>query len=84
MKALLPAPDASLGLAGSPHDLIRPRAVGSEQDDLSPPNMLLYGVAILDESFKPMPIDWRNGDGFSCAHRADSHAKPKRGIPNGT
>jgi hypothetical protein len=44
----------------------------------------LYGVAILDESFKPMPIEWWNGDGFSSAHRADSHAKPKRGIPNGT
>ncbi len=38
-KAFLPAPDAGLGFAGSPHDLVRADPIGSEQDDLSPPDV---------------------------------------------
>ena len=34
-EPFLPAPDASLGFAGSPHDLVRADPVGGEQDDLS-------------------------------------------------
>ena len=73
-KAFLPAPDAGLGFSGSPHDLVRADPIGSEQDDLSPPDVLLRSVAIFGESFEPPLIGRRNGDGFSCAHRAESHA----------
>ena len=52
-RAFLPAPDASLGFAGSPHDLVRADPIGSEQDDLTPPDVLLRSVAIFDESFEP-------------------------------
>src|SRR5450755_3466836 len=52
-KAFLPAPDAGLGFAGSPHDLVRADPIGSEQDDLTPPDVLLRSVAIFDESFEP-------------------------------
>jgi hypothetical protein len=43
-------------------DLVRPGPVDSEQDDRGPPNMLLPGVAIFDESFKPLPLGRRNRD----------------------
>jgi hypothetical protein len=33
---------------------------------------------------EPAPIGRRNGNGFSRAHRADSHAPRKTGIPKGT
>jgi hypothetical protein len=83
-EPFLPAPDASLGFAGSPHDLVRADPIGSEQNDLSPPNVFLRSVAIFDESLEPPSISRQNGNGFSCAHRADSHALQKMGIPKGT
>jgi len=83
-EPFLPAPDASLGFAGSPHDLVRADPIGSEQDDLSPPDMLLRGVAISDENLQPAPIGRRNGYEFSRAHYAESHAPQKAGIPKGT
>ena len=39
-ESRLPAPDASLGLARSAHDLVRADAVGGKQNDLRPPDML--------------------------------------------
>jgi hypothetical protein len=83
-EPFLPTPDASLGFAGSPHDLVRAEPIGSEQNDLSPPNVFLRSVAIFDESLEPPSISRQNGNGFSCAHRADSHALQKTGIPKGT
>jgi len=83
-EPFLPAPDASLGFAGSPHDLVRADPIGGEQDDLSSPDMLLRGVAIFDKSLEPLPVSRGNGHGFSRAHRADSHASRKTGIPKGT
>ena len=83
-EPLLPAPDASLGFAGSPHDLVRADPFGGEQDDLGSPYLLLRGVAILDESLEPVPIGRRYGYGFSRAHRADSHAERITGIPKRT
>src|ERR1700730_4467211 len=52
-KAFLPALDAGLGFASSSHDLVRADPIGSEQDDLSPPDVLLRSVAIFNESFEP-------------------------------
>ena len=72
-EAFLPAPNASLGLAGWPHDLVRAGPIGREENNLGSPHVLLRDIAIVDEIFKPTPIGQRNGDGFSCAHRANSH-----------
>ena len=80
-EPFLTAPDASLGFAGSPHDLVRADPIGGEQDDLSSPDVLPRGVAIFDESLEPTPIGRRNGHGFSHAHRADAHATQKTKIP---
>ena len=79
-EPFLPAPDASLGLARSPHDLARADCVGAEQNDLSPPNMLLGGVSIPDEALKPAAIRSGYCDGYSRAHRADSHRRRRTGI----
>jgi hypothetical protein len=56
-EAFLPAPDASLGLAGPAHDLVRPETVRGKQDDLGPPRMLLRGVAILDDRLELRSAD---------------------------
>src|SRR4030088_1166216 len=77
-------PDASLGFARASHDLVGADPIGGEQNDLSPPNVFLGSVAIFVESLELPPISRRNGHGFSRAHRADSHAPPKTGIPKGT
>ena len=83
-KALLPAPNAGLGLGRAPHDLVRPDAIGGQQHDFSPPDMLLRRVAVLNQSLEPTNIGGRNGERFSRAHPPDSHVRTARGIPSGT
>ena len=83
-EALLPAPDAGLGLAGLPHDLDRADAVGAQQDDLGAPDVLLRRVAVLDQRPQAAAIGRRNGEGYSCAHAPDSHAHRQKGIPSRT
>ena len=83
-EAFLPAPNANLGLAGSSHDLVRAGPIGREENNLGSPHVLLRDIAIVDAIFKLTPIGQRNGDGFSCAHRADSHMPQIWGIPIGT
>jgi hypothetical protein len=41
-----PAPDTGLRLAGPAHDLIGANTVIAQQDDLSSPDMLVWGIAI--------------------------------------
>ena len=55
-EALLPAPDAGLRLAGPAHDLDRAEAVGREQHDLGPPDMLLRRVAVADDCLQTAAI----------------------------
>ena len=55
-EALLPAPDAGLRLAGPAHDLVRAEPVGSEQDDLGPPDVLLWSVAVRNQRLKSSTI----------------------------
>src|SRR6202040_572577 len=63
------------------HDLVCAGPIGREENNLGSPHVLLRDIAIVDEIFKPTPIGQRNGDGFSCAHRADSHMPRIWGIP---
>jgi hypothetical protein len=46
-EALVPAPHAGLGLAGLPHDLDGPGAVGAQQEDLGAPDALLRRIRSL-------------------------------------
>ena len=83
-KPFLPPPYARLGLAGLPHDLVRADAIGGQQDDFGSPDVLLRRIAVKHQGLEPMNIGGRNGEGLSCAHRADSHIANLPGIPIGT
>ena len=61
-KALLPAPDGGLALAGHTHDRVRAQPVGSSQHDGGAPDVLLRAVAIRDHSFKPGAVRGGNRD----------------------
>ena len=82
-EALLPAPDTGLRLAGPAHDLIGANTVGAQQDDLSPPDMLVRGVAIPRERLQTAAISRLESDGNSGSHAPNSHAHCPLGIPSG-
>ena len=81
-EPFLPAPDASFRRARPAHDFVRANAIGRQKHDLAPPDVLLRGVAIPDQSQKPEPIFRRNGKRYSCAHAPDSHIASPPGIRN--
>ena len=54
--ALLPAPDAGLGLARPPHDLRCPATGAGEKYDFGPPDMLSRTVAISGDGLKTSAI----------------------------
>ena len=82
-ETLLPAPDASLGLAGLAHDRVRAETLGAKQDDANSPNMLLRRVAVLHQTAKPIQVGGGNGKRDAGSHAADSHAASPPGIPKG-
>ena len=82
-EALLPAPDTGLRFAGPAHDLIGANAVRAQQDNLSPPDMLVAGVAIPRERLQTAAISGLESDGNSSSHAPDSHAASPLGIPSG-
>jgi hypothetical protein len=82
-EPFLPAPDASLGLAGLAHDRVRADALGAEQHDLRAPNVLLRRVAVFDQSAQPIKVGRRHRNGNAGSHAADSHAASPPGIPTG-
>ena len=55
-EPLLPAPDACLGFARTPHDLVRADPNSAQQDDFSTPDVLLGGVAVVDERLQPLAV----------------------------
>ena len=73
-EAFLPAPDTGLRFAGLAHDLIGADTVRTQQDDLSSPDMLVWGVAIPRERLQTAAISGLENDGNSGAHAPDSHA----------
>jgi hypothetical protein len=80
----LPAPDAGLRRAGLAHDLVGPDAVGTQKHNVCSPNMLLRGVTVPGDRFKPMAIWSCDLDGNPGAPALDSHARQPNGIPSGT
>ena len=73
-EPLLPTPDAGFGFARPAHDLARADAIGAEQNDIGPPDVLLGGIAVVDQSQQPLAIRWRESEGDARAHAKDSHA----------
>jgi hypothetical protein len=56
--------------------------VRAQQNDLSPPDMLVWGVAIPREHLQTAAISGLESDG-SGLHVPDSHAPSPLGIPSG-
>src|SRR5262249_42115240 len=54
--ALLPAPDARLRLAGTPHDVVGAQPIRGAQHDLSTPAQLAWAVAIGSDRLQFTPI----------------------------
>ena len=81
-KAPLPAPNASLGLAGLAHDCDCADALGRQQHDLCAPDVLLRRVAVFHDSMKPIHVGSSDRKGNASAHVADSLAPSPTGILN--
>ena len=79
-EAFLPAPDTGLRLAGLAHDLIGADALGAQQHDLGPPDMLLWCVTIPRERLQTAAITGLEDDGDSCSHAPESHVVSPAGI----
>jgi hypothetical protein len=75
--------DSGLGLASLVHDLIGAEPVCTQQDDLSPPHLLLRHVAIPHERLQTETVGRSNDDGNTRSHASDSHAIGSSGIPQG-
>src|SRR5712691_3141597 len=82
-EAFLPAPDTGLRLAGLAPDLIGANAVRAQQDNLGPPDMLVWGVAIPRKRLQTAAIGELESNGNSGSHAPDSHASSPLGIPSG-
>src|SRR3979490_1125071 len=67
-EAFLPAPHTGLRFASPAHDLIGANTVRTQQDDLSPPDMLVWGVAIPRQHLQAAAISRLESDGNSGAH----------------
>ena len=83
-KALLPASDGRLRLAGRSHHAVRADTFGREKDDPRPPRVLLRGIAIGDDGLKSPTIGCGDRDGEPFAHAEDSHGRNQKGIPSRT
>jgi hypothetical protein len=81
-EPLLPAPDAGPRRAGLAHDLAGPDTVGAQKHDVRSPNVLLRGVTIPGDRFKPMAIWSYDLDGNPGAHAQDSARACGLDIPD--
>jgi hypothetical protein len=82
-EAFLPTPHTGLRFAGPAHDLISANTVRAQPDDVSPPDMLVRGVAMSREHLQTAKIGRLESDANSGSHAPDSHAFRPPGIPSG-
>ena len=85
--ALLPAPDGCLGHAGFTHDRMRAQAIGAQQHDTGPPDVLLRRVPVSYEGFKPQEIRGGEREREATAHPTrlagrGSYRNPRRTQPS--
>ena len=83
-EALLPTPDRGLGLAGLRHDGGRAMAVCHQQNNPSPPDLLLGRFRVPNNRFKTLTIRGRDMNENTLAHSADFHKLNHHGIPKRT
>ena len=82
-EALLPPPDRGLARAGAAGEFHRAAAVGCQQDDLRPPDMLLRAVPVRHDGRQGLAVGVGDVDFDTFAHPPDSHAQVSRGIQIG-
>ena len=80
-KPFLPAPNDGLGLTGLPHDLGRAMAIGSQQNDLGAPDMLLRTIPIGDDRPQRGAVSGIQCNLRSVVHPPDSHNRVRGGNP---
>ncbi len=80
-KTRLPPPDGRLRSVRQSHDGGRAYAFGAHQHDPGAPDVLLWRVAIRDQSVEPLPVSLAQSDGYPSAHAPDSHMRAPSGIP---
>ena len=83
-EAFLPAPDSRFAGAAAAHDLGRAAAIGSQQDNLRPPDMFLRAVPIGHNRFQFGAVLGGYGHCDTIEHTADSHLAAWMGILNRT
>jgi hypothetical protein len=79
-EALLPAPDARLGLARTTHDLGGAAALCRGQDDPRSPHVLLAAVPIGRDRLQAGAVGGRDLDGDPLAHAASMPRRPRGGY----
>src|ERR1700722_10733898 len=79
-EALLPAPHAGFRFAGPAHDLVGTDAVGTQQDDLSPPDVLMRRITTPRERSQAAAVTGLESDRNSRSHPPDSHVTSPPGI----
>ncbi len=82
-EALLPTPDTGLRFPSPAHDLVGADTVGAQQHDLSPPDMLVWRVAVPHEPLQTTAISGLKIDENSSTHAPNSHTSGPMGIPSG-
>ena len=80
-EAFLPAPNCRFAGVGAAHDFRRAVAIRREQDDLCPPNVLLWAVPIRYDRHKALAIIGFQLDSDTRTHVPDSHSPRCRGNP---
>src|SRR3974390_2490422 len=82
-SSALPAPHTSFRFAGSAHDLIGTDAIRAQQDNLSPPDVLMRRITIPRERGQAAAISGLESDGNSRSHPPDSHVSSPPGGGRG-
>src|SRR4051794_16840138 len=82
-EAGLPTPHGGLADAGPAHDLGGAAALGGQQHDVRPPDMLLRAVAIRHNRRKSLTVAGCDMDADPGAHATDLYAARRQGIPGG-
>ena len=82
-EALLPAPDAGLGLGRLAHDRARAQALDRQEHDLRPPDVLLRRVSLFNESVKPIEIGGRDGKRNAGSHPPNFARRDPARNPSG-
>ena len=81
-EALLPPPDRGLAGAGAAGEFHGAAAIGGQQHDLRPPDVLLRAVAVRDDGGQRLAIGFGEVDFDRFAHPPDLHGQVAEGILN--